>query len=95
MEYQTIQVQLPKGHQIVIISDNVLKFLNRGNWADIEEPTIAQVAEFCGCSVRTIKEDLKKADCPLKVSTKGKRGRGASTMFHKFTVEQYKKYKQG
>jgi MarR-like DNA-binding transcriptional regulator SgrR of sgrS sRNA len=90
---QTITV--PKGYNVVIISDNVLKYLNRENWADIEEPTISQVADFCDCSVRTIKEDLKKADCPLRISTKGKRGRGAQTMFHKFTVEQYKKHKQG
>ena len=92
MELQTITV--PKGFSIIMISDNVLKFLNRGNWSDIEEPTIAQVSEFSGCSIRTIKEDFKKADCPLRISTKGKQGRGSQTRFHKFSAEQYKKYKE-
>jgi hypothetical protein len=85
----------PAGFKAIIVSDKVFNFLMIGNiWADIEEPTITQVADYCGCSVRTIKEDLKKSDCPLRVSTKGKRGRGAQTMFHKFTVNQYKEYKQ-
>lgn len=86
---------VPAGHVAVVIPEKVFYFLmNRNSWADIEEPTITQVADFCGCSVRTIKEDLKKSDCPLRVSTKGKRGRGSQTMFHKFTVNQYKEYKQ-
>jgi hypothetical protein len=96
MKTLDIREPIPAGFRAVIIPEKVFNFLmNRQDWTDIEEPTIAQVAEFCCCSVRTIKEDLKKADCPLRVSTKGKRGRGAQTMFHKFTVEQYKKYKQG
>ncbi len=86
---------LPVGHKAIIVSDKVFNFLmSHQNWADIEEPTISQVADFCGCSVRTIKEDLKKSDCPLRISTKGKRGRGSQTMFHKFTVKPYQEYKQ-
>lgn len=89
---QTIQV--PDGYNVIIVSDKVLNFLNRDNWIEIEEPTISQAAEYVGVSVRTIKEDFKKSDCPLKISTKGQKGRGSQTKFHKFTVEQYKKYKQ-
>jgi hypothetical protein len=95
---QTIDLRkdkIPAGHQIVIISDKVFNFLmNRQSWADIEEPTLSQVSEHCGYSARTIKEDLKKVDCPLRISTKGKQGRGSQTKFHKFSVDQYKKYKE-
>jgi hypothetical protein len=91
MELQTITV--PKGMNVVFVSDNVLKFLNRENWSDIEEPTIAQASEYCGYSVRTIKEDFKKSDCPLRISTRGKQGRGSQTRYHKYSVEEYKKYK--
>lgn len=85
----------PAGFKAILVSDKVFNFLmSHQNWADIEEPTISQVADFCGCSVRTIKEDLKNPDCPLRVSTKGKRGRGSQTMFHKFTVKPYQEYKQ-
>jgi hypothetical protein len=87
--------QIPIGHRAIIVSDKMFDFLtNRKSWADIEEPTIAQVSEYTGYSVRTIKEDFKKADCPLRISTKGKQGRGSQTKFHKFTVEQYKKHKE-
>jgi len=92
METQTITV--PKGYNVVFISDKVLNYLNRGNWSDIVEPTITEAAEYCGYSVRTMKEDFKKSDCPLRISTKGKQGRGAQTKFHKHSVEQYKKYKE-
>lgn len=95
---QTIDLrttEIPVGFRAIIVPEKVFNFLmNRQSWADIEEPTIAQVSEHCGYSVRTIKEDMKKADCPLKVSTKGKQGRGSQTKFHKFTVDQYKKYKE-
>jgi hypothetical protein len=87
--------EIPIGHKAIIVSDKVFDFLmNRQNWADIEEPTIAQASEHCGYSVRTMKEDMKKLDCPLRISTHGKQGRGSQTKFHKFSVAQYKKYKE-
>lgn len=94
---QTVDIRepIPAGFRAVIIPEKVFNFLmNRQPWADVVEPTISQAADYCGLSIRTLKEDLKKADCPLKISTKGTKGRGSETKFHKFTVEQYKKYKQ-
>lgn len=87
--------EIPLGHKAIVITDKMFNFLmNRQDWAEIEEPTINQVSEYCGLSVRTIKEDFKKSDCPLKISTRGKQGRGSQTRYHKYSVEEYKKYKQ-
>ncbi|MBS7787327.1 hypothetical protein KIH23_08450 [Flavobacterium sp. CYK-55] len=84
-------IQIPDGHQIVILSDNLLTVLNGlTDWQTIKEPTIKQVANYIGVSVEKIKKDLKNPKCLLRVAKKGSKGRGNETIFIKSTVELYK-----
>ena len=84
-------IQIPDGHQVVIISDHLLSVLNGlTDWQTIKEPTIKQVATYIGISVEKIKKDLKSPNCLLRVAKKGSRGRCNETIFIKSTVELYK-----
>lgn len=84
-------IQIPDGHKVVIISDDLLAVLNSlVSWQTIKEPTISQVSDYVGVSVEKIKKDLKNPNCLLRVAQKGSKGRGKETTFIKGTVELYK-----
>lgn len=84
-------IQIPDGHQVIILSDDLLAVLNGlTSWQTIKEPTIRQVANYIGISVEKIKKDLKSQHCLLRVAKKGSKGRGNETIFIKSTVELYK-----
>lgn len=66
------------------------KYFMTLEWSEISEPTIKDVAQYLGITADKIKADLRKYDCPLRVSTKGGKGKGNMMKFYKTTVEQYK-----
>lgn len=61
------------------------------DWEQIEEPTINEVANHLRITADKIKNDLKKDDCPLKVTHKGGIGRGNERRFLKISVDIYAK----
>lgn len=66
------------------------KYFMTLEWSEISEPNIKEVAQYLGITVDKIKADMRKYDCPLRVSTKGSKGKGNMTRFYKTSVEQYK-----
>lgn len=66
------------------------KYFMTLEWNNIIEPSIKDVAQYLGIGIDKIKADLRKYDCPLKVSTKGSKGKGNMMKFYKTSVEQYK-----
>ena len=66
------------------------KYFMTLEWSEISEPNVKQVAQYLGTTVDKIKADLRKYDCPLKVSDKGGKGKGNMMKFYKISVEHYK-----
>jgi hypothetical protein len=93
----TKTIEIPENYQVVVIHDDVLsaikEIINPFNWHLIENPTISEVAKYVGVSVPTIKKDVRNIKCPLRVKTKGKKGKGNETVFFKATAEHYKNWK--
>lgn len=63
-------------------------------WESITDPNIKQVSSYVGVTIRQIKHDLTKIDCPLRVSYEGGNGRGDLMRFFKASVEQYKNWRK-
>lgn len=86
-----MNLQIPDGY-VLVPKNTYNKWLKKIEWADIETPTLSDVAEFVGVSRDKIKADMKKIDCPLRIFEKGKKGRGAETKFFKTSAENYKQW---
>lgn len=85
--------ELPEGYVMIAIpKSHAVRYFLRIDWDTIEEPSIKDISNYLGVSIAKIKEDLKNPECPLKVYSKGKKGRGSSTTFFKNSVELYKEY---
>lgn len=66
------------------------KWLNNLEWEQIEYPTIDDVSKYCEVTIRKIKNDLAKYNCPLIQLSKGGKGKGNTKIFNKQSVESYK-----
>lgn len=82
---------IPDGY-VLVPASWAERYFNRSFWSDIQEPTIKDISEYLEISVEKIKKDLRNIDCPLKMSHKGKSGRGNQSKFHKYSVEEYKNW---
>ena len=82
-------MEIPEGY-VLIPKIWAEKYFIRAEWDNIENPTISEVSNYLGISTDKIRKDLGKADCPLRKSSFGGRGRGKEITFFKSTVKHYK-----
>jgi len=82
---------IPQGYTLVP-TDLYEKFVRSLEWADIEEPTLAEISKYTGISDTKIFLDMKNINCPLRKTYEGKKGRGNPSRFNKHSVELYKQW---